>query len=255
MNFKEQYIKETDKVSFSSSFNTETVEIMISAKKRKEDAIIKKAKIVKVAFIAAIIAALISMSAVAVNMLLSAGEVADRVGQYKLASLFQNSDFQVQTVENEKYRVSFLGLVSAENFNGIEELSVENEKSYAVYSISTVDGTPLSLIDGAPVQIAPVVDSYSPLMIWTLGMSASGMEENGVLYYLFDYCNLEFFADNNVYLAVFEGAFPTKDILTQDKQGNVVYSENYNGFKGMFRLDLDKNKANPEAVKNLLGNY
>ena len=86
-------------------------------------------------------------------------------------------------------------------------------------------------------------------------MSASGMEEDGVLYYLFDYCNLEFFADNNVYLAVFEGAFPTQDILTQDEQGNVVYAENYNGFKGMFRLDLDKSKANPEAVKKLLENY
>ena len=147
MNFKDQYVKDINKVSFSSSFNAETVTMMVSAKKRKEDAHIRKAKIIKTAIIAAVITALISMSAVAVSMLLSAGEVADVMGQHKLAALFQSSNFQIQTVENEKYSVSFLGLVSGENFDGIKDLSVENEKSYAVYSVSTVDGTPLDLID------------------------------------------------------------------------------------------------------------
>lgn len=133
----------------------------------------------------------------------------------------------------------------------------EEARTYAVIAIRNSDGTPLSLMEGMPVQMAPVIEGCMPFQSWAiLNFSASGLEREGILYYLFDYENLEIFADRTVSIAVFEGAmFPGPEIFSMDEDGKIIYADGYEGFRGMFELPLDESKADPEAAAALLGSY
>ena len=44
-------------------------------------------------------------------------------------------------------------------------------------------------------------------------------------------------------------------VQVKDENGKVVYAEGYVGFKGIFDLPMDENKADPKAAEELLGNY
>ena len=78
--------------------------------------------------------------------------------------------------------------------NMTDGFECEEARTYAVIAIRNSDGTPLSLMEGMPVQIAPVIEGCMPFQSWAiLNFSASGLEREGILYYLFDYENLEIF--------------------------------------------------------------
>ena len=96
-----------------------------------------------------------------------------------------------------------------------------------------------------------------PFQSWAiLNLGASGLEREGILYYLFDYENLEVFADRTVSIALLEGVmFPGPEVLTMDENGKIVYAEGYMGIRGMFDLPLDESEADPEAAADLLSNY
>ena len=53
----------------------------------------------------------------------------------------------------------------------------------------------------------------------------------------------------------FEGMFPTNNIITSNDKGEIVYAEGYNGFKAVFKLDLDESKADPEVAAELLSQF
>lgn len=255
MTFREKYVNEMDLVSFSEGFEIRTANLMEQRAERKDKKVLQKRKPAKVLAVVLAIIALLSITVFAISTLLSAREVANYLGEKEIAAMFEDSDFEPQTISDETYNVTLLGITTGEKLNMTEGFEADETRSYAVVAVSTTDGTPLSLIDGMPLQMAPIVSGIAPTKIWELGFGASGLEREGILYYLFDYENLEIFAFGTVSIVVFEGFFPTPDILTVDENGNTVYADGYSGFKGMFELPMDKSKADPKAAEELMGNF
>ena len=256
MTFNEKYVKEMDAISLSEDFESRTAELMKQRVTGKEEKNLMKRKPVKVLAAAFAVIALLSVTAFALSYLLSAKEVAEKIGGKELAGLFESGTAEHQLVSDGTYDVIFLGKATGETLNKTEGFAAEEENSYAVFAVRRTDGTPLSLSDGMPFQLAPVIEDCMPYITWGVLEGATGCESEGVLYYLFKYENLEVFADRTVSIAII-GAdmFPTAEILTLDENGKIIYGESYKGIKGIFELPMDKTKADPEAAEELLGNY
>lgn len=256
MTFKDKYKEELLNIGFAADFEKKTVELLKAAQ-REDDFVSNKRKTLKVIVLAIAAIVILSFSAFAIISFLSASQVADRVGERELAVLFEENSFEPQTIKGEVYSVTFMGTVPAESFYAYEEdgILVSENRIYAVWAVYKNDGTPLNLADGSPIQVIPVADGYRPDAFFNLGMSSTGTEKDGILYYLFDYTDLEVFADKSLSLIAFEGMFPTADILTVNSNGEIVYADSYNGFKGSFELKLDESKADPEAAAELMSQF
>ncbi|MBE6772471.1 MAG: hypothetical protein E7547_10070 [Ruminococcaceae bacterium] len=252
MNFKEKYKQQISSVCFSKNFEKETIELLESAAERKERTVMKKS--VKILIAAVFVIVVLSVSAFAVSNLLSARDVAQKLGENYAADSFEHQSYSAETVTDKGYSVSFLGVVKGERF---QSKGIKSDCSYFVVSVASADGSALSLINGNPLGMSVIIEGYPAWKIntWSLNTNASGIEENGILYYLYECENLEIFADRNVYLAVYEGFIPNLDIIDMKDSGEFVFVETYRGFKAMFRLPLDPSKANPEAAKEILKEY
>ena len=257
MTFRELYVKEMNEISPSEGFEVRTANLMKQRAVRKDEKVLQKRKPIKVLAVVLAVIALLSTAAFAISYILSAREVADYLGEKEIAEMFKDSECEPQSVSNGTYDVTFLGTTTGAKLNNTEGFETEEARTYAVVAIRNSDGTPLSLMDGMPIQFAPAIEDCMPFQSWAiLNFNASGLEREGVLYYLFDYENLEVFADRTVSIALLEGVmFPTPEVLTLDKNGKVVYADGYTGIRGMFDLPLDESKADPEAAAELLGSY
>lgn len=252
MTFKEKYKKELGNISFSGSFEKDTALLLKNAAEGKENIMSKNRKPIKIAAVVAAAIMILSFSVSAVISLLSPSQVAEHFGEKELAVFFEESTHEVQTVTDGYYSACFLGMAPGKEMCVIDGTQINENRSYAVWALYRNDGTPMSILDGSPIQVIPVMKGYRPNALSAFGMSAHGTEKDGVLYFLCDYTDLEIFADKEVSLIVFEGTFPTPKILTNNKDGDVVYADGYKGIKGSFTLSLDKTKADSEAADKLL---
>ncbi len=252
MSFETKYKQQIDNVRFNANFETNAVELMKTAAERKGENGMNKTT--KSLVIAVLIVAILSSTAFAISKLLSAGEVAEHFGESQVADSFDKQDNKVESITDKGYTVSFLGIVKGEKF---ESKEIKSDCSYYVISVAASDGSALSLVEGNPLGMSVIIEGYPAWKIntWSLNTSANGMEENGILYYLYDCENLEIFADKNVYLAVYEGMVPGIDIITMNPDGTFEFAEGYRGFKAMFKIPLDPSKANPEAAYEILKEY
>ena len=256
MTFKDKYKEELSDIRFAENFEENTVELLKAAQ-REDDLMSYKKRPLKVAAIVVAAMLMLSLGAYAVISLLSASQVAEKVGDKELAVLFEESGFEPVTAKGEVYSVTFMGIAPGEKFYAYDENGpmVSENRNYAVWAVYRNDGEALDHMMGSPIQIIPVIDGYRPDILFSAGMSASGYSKDGVLYYLFEYTDLEIFAHENVKLMAFEGMFPTNNIITSNDKGEIVYADGYNGFKAVFELDLDESKADPEAAAELLSQF
>ncbi len=256
MTFKEKYKEELSDIRFTEKFEENTVTLLMQAAEGKDKAFMNKTvnKMTKILIAAVLIIVILSSTAFAISKLLSAGEVAGHFGESQAAKSFDKQLIAVESVTDKGYTVSFLGLVKGEK---IESKNVKSDCSYYVVAVAAADGSPLSLIEGNPLGVSVIIEGYPAWKInsWSLNTSANGMEEDGILYYLYDCEDLEIFADKNVYLAVYEGMLPDIDTVTMNTDGTFEFSEGYDGFRAMFRLSLDASKANPEKANEILREY
>ncbi len=252
MSFETKYKEQMDSIRFNANFETNAVELMKSAAERKGENVMNKATRFLVA--AVLIIAFLSFTAFAISKLLSAHDVAEHMGESQVAESFDKQTSKVESITDKGFTVSFLGIIKGERFESNE---IKSDCSYYVISVAASDGSPLSLADGNPLGISVIIEGYPAWKVntWSLNTSANGMEENGILYYLYDCENLEIFADKTVYLAVYEGFIPTAQIIKMNQNGTFEFAESYKGFKAMFRIPLDPSKADPEAANKILKEY
>ncbi len=204
-----------------------------------------------VGLIAAAVALTLSVTAFAAYHFLSASDIAKELEDTVLAEFFsENTDtvFDIDPQISNGYSVSLLGIASGKNLSSYAETS--EDKSYIVGCIAKSDGT--ALTDFTKITVTPLVSGYEPMRvnIFSLNSGRLGFVKDGVEYFIVDCDNLNIFADRTVYIAAYEGIAP--DAFKLNPDGSIGYTEQYTGIKAMFTVPLDKSKANPDAVNELL---
>lgn len=238
MTFKEKYKEALSDIRFTEKFEENTVTILAQAAERKDQIFMtNKRKIFKVAALATAIIMTLTCSAFAMFALVSSSDVANHFGDKELAVVFEKSDFEPETLKGKEFSVTFMGTAQGENIYKIDGITTNADRTYAVYAIYRNDGTALNILDGNPIHIIPVADGCEINALTSDGMSASCFVKDGVLYALYDYTDLEALEDKNISLMAFESAFSPFKALRANDKGEIVFSDEYNGFKGKFALN------------------
>lgn len=249
-----EYRAQVDAVHFSPDFQTRTVARLTALAAQKETNMMRT-KPFRTALIAAAVAAALCVTAMAAAVMLTPGDVAQRAGNQTLAAAFE-SDKAVSVNKTETvgdYNVTLMGLISGSGLSQMEE--IDRDKTYAVLSYERADGAPIE--DNEPaLTVSPLVEGFAPWQVnaWTLGGNVYTFAENGIFYYLFECDNVEPLADHTVYLAVYPGTHipPSEELFSFD-QATGVFAPKAGVDAAMFALPLDRAKADPQAVQDLLG--
>ncbi len=261
MDEKKVYREQLDRVQFRPDFESAAAELMRRAAEKKEKQPMITRKSVKIIIAAAAALALLTTTVFAISALLSPQDVASRIDG-EIARAFQSEDAVElnQTATVGDYEFTLLGIASGSRLEFLGDLPEENSHSYVVMAVSRLDGSPidpaetLSAPSGKMLTLSPLVEGWAPHHVnaWSLCCAGHEITVDGVRYCLFDYTNLELFADRTVYMAVYEGLAPSAEVFTMNEDGTIVFAEGYSGEKGLFTLPVDPSRADAQAALQLL---
>ena len=254
---REAYKKAVDALEFSPDFRERT-EAKLRRHSEESKKELTKMKFMKRPVVIAAMIALLTISASAVALRLSASEVADHFGQHTLAKAFETDNAVAvnETVESGDYAVTLMGLTSGANLDELNA-DVDVTHTYAVVALERLDGASLetqtfSLIDHV---VTPLVSGYAPWAVnnWTLHAHVTGSAVDGAYYFLLDAGELGVFADHTVYLAYYEGGgAPSAEKFTIAEDGSIAFAGDYQGAHALFILPLDPSLADPAAAEALV---
>ena len=198
--------------------------------------------------IAAAITCLIGTTAFAAFHLLNAKDVANKLGDAKLAQYFEEHGTVSDTITDGDYKATVLGIVSGENLSRFKSSSWEffPERTYAVVAVEKADGSPMTFEDN--ILVTPLIEGLNPWQynVFTMNGSYSADIIDGVLYRIIEFDNIEYFSDRNVFMAIVSELFLNNEQYSFDENtGAIAPKEDYNGTNILIRLNLDKSKANP----------
>lgn len=254
---RETYKKAVNSVSFSPDFQERT-EAMLCSRSQESRKETLKMKLLRRPIVIMAIIALLTVSASAVALRLSASQVAEEFGQHTLAQAFVDNNAVTvnETVESGDYAITLMGLTSGAN---LDELNVDVDvtHTYAVVAVGRLDGTPLDTetVDFTAHTVTPLVSGYAPWAVncWTLHNHATGSAVDGTYYFLLDAGELGLFADHTVYLAYYkDGSVPSAEKFSVAEDGSIAFAEDYQEVHALFILPLDPGLANPAAAEALV---
>ena len=169
----------------------------------------KKHTIKKSILLAAAITCLLGITVFAAIHFLTPSEVAQNLGDNKLATSFENKDFDVQTVTDGKYTASLLGVVSGDDLSDFKGSAwdIMPERTYAVVAVEKTDKTPMTI--GEPLMVTPLIQGLKPWEYNMVSMHGSYTEDviDGILYRIIEMDSIECFANQKIYLAVTDSLF------------------------------------------------
>jgi len=222
-----------------------------------------------IAAIAAVTIAAGGLTAYAAWQYLSAGQVAENVGDEKLAKEFQGEK-AVRMNESQSYgnyEITMLGVVSGENISDLVDIDengeVQDDKTYAVIAVKKRDGSKMpdtgdEEYGNEPFLVSPFIKGENPLRmnIFYMGGGKSNCVEDGISYHLVECDNLECFAGRGVYIGVLNEQFYNVDAYHFDeKTGEISRNEKFNGVNALFKLPLDESKADERAAEEKLAEW
>lgn len=215
----------------------------------------KRHSIKKSILLAAAITCLLGITVFAAIHFLTPSEVAQNFGDNKLATSFENKDFDVQTVTDGKYTVSLLGVISGNDLSDFKGSAwdIMPERTYAVVAVEKTDKTPMTI--GEPLMVTPLIQGLKPWEYNIASMHGGYTEDviDGVLYRIIEMDSIECFANQTIYLAVTDSIFiNNKHFDIDNETGEITAKDNYAGTNIIFELAVDKSKADPEAASKYL---
>lgn len=214
----------------------------------------KNQKFGRIAVLVAAAVCLIGTSAFAAYRYLSAGDVADRLGDSELAKYFDEDAFS-ETVTDGDYSATVLGIATGEGLSKFESSAWElfPERTYAVVAVERSDGGDMSFDD--EILVSPLIEGYAPwnLNIMTMHGGYSANIIDGVLYRIIELDSVECFADRNVYMAVVSETFlNNKPYAFDEETGEISPKEDYDGTNILIKLNLDPDKADSKKAEEYL---
>ena len=194
---------------------------------------------------------------------LTPSEVAQEFHDEGLSAAFQGEDAIMvnETQEYGGYRITLLGIVSGKNLSQYamwdEDGNIKEDRSYVVTAIENSDGTPRPMVsDDAYGEeqfcVSPLIGGLNPweYNVITMGGGYTEYIIDGIQYRLTECDNIEIFADRGLYLSVNDGTFFENGAYHMDPDtGDITRNEAYSGVNALFRLPIDKNKADPAAAE------
>ena len=225
----------------------------LSPAPRKGAAMMKK----RVIILAAALVCLLSVTALAVGLLLSPKEAANALDAPALAQAFENGDAVTvnQTVTKGGYKATFLGVAAGQDLAPYGLLDEEGAgQTYAVVAIEHEDGTPMTMEENLDFCVSPLVKGLEPWQhnIATMGGAFSARVIDGVYYRLAQCDDVSVFAYRGLYLAVLDQPFIDGTAYTLDADGALAPSADYTGLNALFPLPIPADKADPAAAQAYL---
>lgn len=209
----------------------------------------------RIVLIAAAAICLIGTTVFASYKLLGPKDVADALGDSKLAQYFEKEGSVSQTVTDGGYKATVLGVASGANLSKFESSSWKlfPERTYAVVAIEKADATAMTFDDD--ILVTPLIEGLSPWQynIFTMNGGYTADIIDGVLYRIIEFDDIEYFADRNVYMAVISGGSLNNSVYSFDETtGAIAPKDDYSGTNILIKLELDKSKADPEKAAEYL---
>ncbi len=255
---RDDYRAAFDGIQFRQDFQRDTVNRLLreaGGQHEKECSSMKTS--FKTTLLVAVLALTLVVSAAAAVMFLHPSQVAEKLGDARLAAAFEQEDAIVlnQSATSGDYTFNLMGIVSGA---GLSDLYSEADaaRSYIVASVTRADGQPLDPEKQCDLSFTPLVAGYLPWEInaWTLdgGFSSFITDDMHTGYYIFECDSLEMFADHTVYLAAYEGFAPSSDMFQLGQDGSIAFQDSFTAPHALFTLPLDAAKADPAAVAAFL---
>lgn len=219
-----------------------------------------------VAAVAAALAAAGSMTAFAAWQYRSASQVAEELGEEGLPQVFEeqaadNADSNDKTVYESQsfggYKVVLLGMVSGKDLSAHERMAggtIHSDRTYLAVAVSREDGRPVDA-EAEDFFVSPLIGSLNPkdnnVLVWAGNYGQ--YVEDGILYRLTECDNIEYFADQNLYVCVTDTTFYQKGLYDwREAEGEIVRNDGYEGLNALFELQIDPSRADPEKAENFL---
>lgn len=235
----------------------------------KEEGSMKNRKFMRkgaAAAVAAALAAAGSMTAFAAWQYRSASQVAEELGEEGLPQVFEeqaadNSDSNDKTVYESQsfggYKVVLLGMVSGKDLSAHERMAggtIHSDRTYLAVAVSREDGRPVDA-ETEDFFVSPLIGSLNPkdnnVLVWAGNYGQ--YVEDGILYRLTECDNIEYFADQNLYVCVTDTTFYQKGLYDwKETEGEIVRNDGYEGLNALFELQIDPSRADPEKAENFL---
>ena len=209
---------------------------------------------------------ILSGTAYAAWKYLSARDVANKIGDAKLAEAFDKQGDWAggETQSCGGYDIAMIGLISGKELSDhlvTSDGQVVSDNTYAVVGISKTDGSamPDASSDGYGEDdflVSPYIQGYDPSRYNIFTLTAGGyfaVVEDGIQYRVMEVENIEAFADREIYLGVSDGTFYNSDAYIYDADtGKISRNENYNGVNALFVLPMDPTKADKDAAEAII---
>lgn len=237
---------EIAKSAMHSPFDTERKEFIMTKKRRN---------IKKIAVLAAAIICIAGTTVFAAYRLLNAKDVANSLGDSKLARYFDQNGNISETVTDGDYKATVLGITSGENLSKFESSAwdIFPERTYVVVAVERADGTAMTFDD--EILVTPLIQGLKPWQfnIFTMNGGYTADIIDGVLYRIIEFDSIEYFADRDVYMAVLSQPFLNNTSYSFDEEsGEISPKEDFDGTNILIKLNLDKTKADPKKAREYL---
>lgn len=187
---------------------------------------------------------------------MNASETADNLGNKKLAEAFGKQEKDIIEESAGDYTVAYLGVVSGVNISDLvmpEE--IDDSKMYATVAIKKQNGEDMTYED--EIMVSPFIQGLAPweYNIATMNGGAWYNIVDGVQYRIIEVDNIEIFADRELYLGVTDSNFGFAQCYQYDEAtGKIGRNEAYDGLNLLFKLDVDKSKADSAAAEEYINN-
>ncbi len=224
---------------------------------------INKRRISAVAMLVIIIATT-SITAFAAWHLLTPKQVAENLGDKRLAIAFEGEDGVAinETQISGDYRVTLLGIASGKKISDFQSTgeNIDPERSYAVVAIANVDDTPMpdtrdEEYGKVPFFVSPFIKGQDPnrFNIITMNGGYSEFVKDGIMYRIIECDDIEKFADRGLYLGVTSTDFYDTEAYNFDLEtGEINRNDDYEGVNALFNLPIEPSKGNYEEAEKYL---
>ena len=248
----------------SACGNKNKLEVIMQNNQKRKIKLNRK-PIMAIAAAALIICLSLSVYAAVNFFILTPAEIAEELGQTKLAEAFNDGRGVeiAQSVTSCGYVLSLHALAIGSDLDEYRGyFDIDSESTYTVISIHRENGEPMNYFD--PEMTFETMftsqiffEGYKPWHLNSIifGCGGSAFEKDGVLYWIYQIDeNIEMLANRTVYLGIWDMGigFMGAEMFNIGDDGSIAFADGLDKAHAMFALPLDPSKADPSRLEQVL---